>query len=66
MASKNDITGDSICTKPSRNSAYADNYERIFRNSCCAYCEDRLMDGEGVPYKGKKYHMECLDVVKGE
>lgn len=66
MASKNVHTGDSICTKPSRNNAYAENYDRIFRNNICAYCEERLLDGEGVPYKGKKYHPECRDVVKGE
>lgn len=63
--SRNDITGDSICTKPSR--LYEDNYSRIFRkDSVCAYCEERLQDGEGVPYKGKKFHQECLEVVKGE
>lgn len=62
--SKNDVTGDLIYTKQSR--AYENNYDRIFRNNCCAYCEERLQDGEGVPYKGKKFHQECLEVVKGE
>ena len=53
MASKNVLPATPSAQKPSRNNAYAENYDRIFRNNICAYCEERLLDGEGVPYKGR-------------
>ena len=36
MAAKNDVTGDSIQSRPS-NSNYSDNYDRIFRKPSDTY-----------------------------
>jgi hypothetical protein len=43
MAAKNDITGDSIKTKPSKSDAYAKGWDRIFGSK---KTKDRTPSGE--------------------
>ena len=62
MASRNDVTNDLICTKPSR--LYEDNYSRIFRRAnICVYCDEPVHEGELVKVKGQVYHRDCAEYL---
>ena len=59
--SRNEITGDSICTKPSRSKAYESNYDAIFRKrKKCVECGDEIEAWELHEVGGELFHKRCF------
>lgn len=67
-ASKNDITGDKIQTKPSK--AYADNYDAIFRKATIKLDindlpDNKLGDDVIILFGNEHKHMRIIDELNG-